>query len=105
MQSSKISKSILDKYNLDPYYVRGRIDPGEENQSDITKGWNLDLIEISCDQIPTEIIDLMNRNVQFENTQTAQLLSFIIENTPSEIPPLNTRKRKGDAIRSRQIAK
>ena len=105
LSKQQISKSILTKYNLDPYYVRGRIYPWEDNQNDITNGRGFGLKEISYDQIPNEVIELINGNTHFENTQTSLLLSsFILENTPSEIPSLNTRMRDSDAIRSRQIA-
>lgn len=46
----------------------------------------------------------MENEVSFEQTEISKLLGFIHENTPSIIPSLNTRKRKGDAIHSRQIA-
>ena len=97
-----ISKDILRKYNLDSLYIRGRIAASEENIDDITSGWNLNIGEVSCENVANEIVQLMKGDLKYEDTETAQLLNFICENTPSVIPSLNTKKRIGDSIRSRQ---
>lgn len=100
----QISKQILKKYNFDQIHVRGRIDSAEDNIDDITSGWHIDLCQIAEDSIPNEIILLMEEQLSYENSETCKLINFICENSPSFIPSLNTNKRKGDAIHSRQVA-
>lgn len=104
LAKQQISREILSKYNLDSIHIRGRIAASEDNINDLTSGWNMELCEIEYDIIHEEIILLMENEVSFEDTEISKLLYFIHENTPSIIPSLNTRKRKGDAIHSRQIA-
>lgn len=99
-----ITKDTLKKYNLDSIHIRGRIAASEDGIEEITSKWKLDIIDVSHDQITEEIIQLMHGSMKFENTQTAKLLYFICQNTPSIIPSLNTKKRIGDSIRSRQQA-
>lgn len=104
LAKQQISQEIMRKYGLDSVYIRGRIDAAEDNINDLTSNWKLELCELQIDAISDEINQLMEGSLCFENTQTQKLLNFICENTPSLIPSLNTKKRKGDAILSRQIA-
>lgn len=102
LTKQQISKKLLQKYNLDQIHVRGRIDTVEDNITSLTSGWDMNLIQIDDQLIAEEIFQLMKGQIVFQNTETCKLLNFISLNTPSFIPSLNTNKRKGDAILSRQ---
>ena len=104
LAKQQLAKEILRKYNLESIYIRGRINDSDDNIENITSSWTLNIDQISFDIIPQEIVQLMNEEIEFQSTETSKLLNFIHENTPSEVPSISSRKRKGDAIRSRQQA-
>lgn len=94
LAKQQISKKILKQYNLDSIHIRGRVAVSDDDIDDITDGWKIDIPQIRCDNISEEIILLMKGSIQFENTETAKLLNFICDKSPSQIPSLNTKKKK-----------
>ena len=107
LAKQQISKDIIKEYNIDRPFIRGRIDDKDENFNSIKSKWIIninEIVDISFEQIPNEINELMMGNLNYEETETAKLMNFIEQYSPSSIPSINTRKRKGDAIRSRQQA-
>lgn len=104
LTKQQMSNKILKKYNLDQIHVRGRIAVADEKIEDIVSDWTMELNQLDESLITDEIILLMKGQVIYENTEIYKLLNFINLNTPSFIPSLNTNKRKGDAVLSRQIA-
>ena len=104
LTKQQISNKIFKKYNLDQIHVRGRIAVVDEKIEDLTSDWKTELCQLDENLIADEIILLMKGQLIYEKTETYKLLNFIKFNTPSFIPSLNSNKRKGDSIFSRQVA-
>lgn len=107
LAKQQIAKDMIKEYKIDKPFIRGRIDDKEENFNEIKSKWIIninDIVNISFDKIPNEINELLMGNLNYEETETVKLMNFIEKYSPSAIPSINTRKRKGDAIRSRQQA-
>lgn len=104
LAKQQISKSILRKYNLESLFIRGRVNLNDDNIENYKKDWTLEIKGILFDQIPQELIELMCGEINYSSTETSKLVNFINQYTGSKVPSLNSRKRIGDSIKSRQKA-
>lgn len=104
LAKQQISKSILRKYNLESLFIRGRVNLNDNNIENYKKDWTLEIKGILFDQIPQELIELMCGEINYSSTETSKLVNFINQYTGSKVPSLNSRKRIGDSIKSRQKA-
>ena len=104
LAKQQISKSILRKYNIESLFIRGRVNLDDDNIENFKRNWTLDIKGIIFDQIPQELIELMHDEINYNSTETSKLVNFINQYTESKVPSINSRKRIGDSIRSRQKA-
>lgn len=77
LAEQQISKEIIKKFNLESIYIRGRVANDDDIQNDDLSECELNFNDILFDEIPNEIFELMNGNLNYCKTETAKLINFI----------------------------
>lgn len=97
---SEVSKEILDKYNKEEVPILGRSHPGG---SCFCEDWNIEIEEnIDLKTITKECKELIHHKVSYSETNLKQLIEFLSNVTPIEIPNLRG-SICGSKITARQI--